>query len=88
MEDPEPMADLLLLFELLILPPIIYESAFLVNQSKKVFTRIGSVITHSLLSIILTTLGLSAILRLVQIEHFVSEFKDEEIFFEGGVQGH
>ena len=43
MEDPEPMADLLLIFEVLILPPIVYESAILLNQSKKVFTNLAMI---------------------------------------------
>jgi hypothetical protein len=30
MEDPEPMAELLLIFEILIMPPTLYENAILV----------------------------------------------------------
>ena len=62
--DPNSMHELLLIFEILILPPIIYESACLLFQ-KKVFNRIGTIMITQTLNVILTSTFFIVLIRLL-----------------------
>lgn len=58
------MRDLLLFFEVVILPPIIYESSLTMIKNIKMFTRIGTIIASSVIN---TMLSMAAFALLILI---------------------
>ena len=71
MEDPEPMANLLLFFEVVLLPPIIYENGLIENQSVRLFTRLGTISLAALMTVAFSTSIFSLLIRILQIENFL-----------------
>ena len=92
MGDPNKMSDILLLFEVLIMPPIIYESACFM-YSKMVFTRLGTIIVSQSLSIFFQTFTTAGLIRIIQMltksfhkgsgSPLLPEFQDDMYFFSG-----
>lgn len=92
MGDPNKMSDILLLFEVLIMPPIIYESSCFM-YSKMVFTRLGTIILTQSVSMFLQTFTIAIMIRIIQMltksfhhgtgNPLLPEFQDDMFFFSG-----
>jgi len=51
----EPFQQLLVFFQVLVIPPIIFESSFSIIKSVKAFSRIGSILFSVGMSVMMTT---------------------------------
>ena len=65
------MQELLLLFQVVILPPIIYESSLTMIKDIKVFTRIGTIMASSVISIMLSIAAFAVLLLIFQLNSVI-----------------
>ena len=62
------MEELLVTFQVLILPPVLYESALTMVKKVKMFTRIGTVILTQIVSVLLGGAIFTALMYAMRIQ--------------------